>query len=309
MTYTLLSIPSPSFNSFGIGPLTFTLYGLMIGLGISAATLLAGPRSLARRLHPDTPLEMLTWVVPAGIVGARVYHIVTDGVPIRNWHRVTEGGLGIPGAIAFGVIGGLLFVRRRGLDRNKVMDAVVPGIPLAQAIGRLGNWWNQELYGRPTDLPWALEIDLEHRVAGFTEFETFHPTFLYESLWNIGLVLFLIWIDRKRILMPGKLIWVYVGGYAIGRLWIEAIRIDNATSPGGIRINLIVMAVLLLVSIIALRTSFDRDGAAARLAGSGAVGAAGAAGAAKGDRKAKADGGSDEYAEDTTDDTSVDEEE
>ena len=237
----------------------------MIGLGIIAATLLARPRSLERRLHPDTPLEMLTWVVPAGIVGARVYHIVTDWVPISQWHRVTEGGLGIPGAIGFGLIAGLLFVRKRGLDRNKVMDAVVPGLPLAQAIGRLGNWWNQELYGDPTELPWALEIDLEHRVAGFTEFETFHPTFLYASLWNIGLVFVLLWIDRKRILKPGKLIWVYVGGYAIGRLWIEALRIDGATEILGIRINLWTMSALLLASIIALRTGFDREGAAARL--------------------------------------------
>ena len=248
------SIPSPSFNT--IGP--FTLYGLMIGLGIIAATLLARPRLEARSIHPDTVMEMVVWVVPGGIVGARLYHVITDGKSITEWHEIWEGGLGIPGAIAGGAIAGLLFFRNRGLPRAKMLDAVVPGLPLAQAIGRWGNWWNQELYGKPTDLPWGLEID--RPVAGYTEFETFHPTFLYESLWNLALCGFLLWVDRTKMLKVGKLIWVYTGVYAIGRLWIETLRIDHATEILGARINLWMMGIVLLVSIFMLRDA-RRDGA------------------------------------------------
>jgi len=249
------SLPSPSFNSVDIGPFTLTLYGLMIGLGIIAAALLARPRSYARGMHPDTPIEMLGWLVIPGIIGARIYHLVTDWVPFSRWHQVWEGGLGVPGAILGGVLGGMFYVRRKGLSQNKVFDAFVPGVPLAQAIGRLGNWWNQELYGEPTDLPWGLEIDADHRVPGFAEFETFHPTFLYELLWNLGLVGLLIWVDRKGVLKPGRLIWVYAGGYAIGRLWIEALRIDNATKVAGVRVNIWTMGILLLISLFMLSRS------------------------------------------------------
>lgn len=222
----------------------------MIGLGIIAATMITRPRAAARGLHPDIPVEILIWVIPAGIVGARVYHVITDWVPISSWHKVWEGGLGIPGAILAGIAGGLLFVRRRNLTRNKVLDALIVGVPLAQAIGRWGNWWNQELYGRATDVPWAVEIDLADGV------ETFHPTFLYESVWNLGLVGFLIWIDRRGVLKPGRLVWVYAAGYAIGRLWIEALRIDKATEILGVRVNLWTMGILLIVSIGVLSRSF-----------------------------------------------------
>lgn len=255
----LASIPSPSFNTIDIGPRPLTLYGLMIGLGIIAATVLARPRVVDRGMHPDTPVELLMWVVPAGVVGARLYHIVTDGVPPADWIKIWEGGLGIPGAILAGVAGALVFIRRRGLDRARLLDAVVPGVALAQAIGRWGNWWNQELYGRPTDLPWGLEIDPEHRIAGFGDFETFHPTFLYESLWNLSLCGLLILIDRRRVLKPGKLIWVYAGGYAIGRLWIEALRIDPATELAGIRVNLWMMAIVVAVSAFMLRDGIQRN--------------------------------------------------
>ncbi len=225
----------------------------MIGLGIIAATMVARPRVVARGVHPDTPVEMLMWVVPAGVVGARLYHVATDTVPIADWHKIWEGGLGIPGAVLGGVASGLVFIRRRGLNRAEVLDAVMPGVALGQAIGRWGNWWNQELYGRPTDLPWGLEIDPEHRISGFGEFETFHPTFLYESLWNLALFAFLIWLDRRQILKPGKLVWVYAGAYAIGRLWIEALRIDPATELAGVRVNLWMMGLVLALSAFMLR--------------------------------------------------------
>jgi prolipoprotein diacylglyceryl transferase len=142
---------------------------------------------------------------------------------------------------------------------------------LAQAIGRWGNWWNQELYGRPTDLPWGLEIDPEHRIAGFGQFETFHPTFLYESLWNLALFGFLIWIDRRGVLKPGKLVWVYAGIYAIGRLWIEALRIDPATEILGVRINLWSMGAVLAVAAFMLRNGFRSRSEAAAAAQDDAV--------------------------------------
>lgn len=230
----------------------------MIGLGIIAATMISRPRAVARGLHPDTPVEMLMWVIPAGVVGARMYHVLTDGVPIENWIKIWEGGLGIPGGILGGLAGSLLFIKRNELDAAKVFDTIAPGVALAQAIGRWGNWWNQELYGRPTDLPWGLEIDAEHRIVGFGEFETFHPTFLYESLWNLALCAFLIWLDRTKILKPGKLGWVYAGTYAIGRLWIEALRIDPATEIAGIRVNLWTMGIVVAVSSIMLRNGFLR---------------------------------------------------
>ena len=255
----ITSIPSPSFNTIDIGPRPLTLYGLMIGLGIIAATLVARPRVVARGMHPDIPVESLMWLVPAGVVGARLYHVITDSVSIGSWHKIWEGGLGIPGAIAGGAVGALLFIKKRNLTRAKVVDAFVPGVAIAQSIGRWGNWWNQELYGRPTDLPWGLEIDAEHRLAGFSDVETFHPTFLYESLWTAGLCVFLIWLDRKKVLKPGKLLWVYTGLYAIGRLWIEALRIDPATEIAGIRVNLWTMGAVLLASLYFLRDARRAD--------------------------------------------------
>ena len=276
----LASIPSPSFNTIDIWPRPLTLYGLMIGLGIIAATMLARPRLAKRRIHPDTAIESLMWLVPAGVVGARIYHVITDAKPIGEWLEIWNGGLGIPGAIAGGAIGALLFIRNRKLPKNITIDALIPAVPLAQAIGRWGNWWNQELYGRPTDLPWGLEIDEAHRVAGYADVETFHPTFLYESLWLLGMVGLLLWIDRRGLLKPGKLVWIYTGLYAIGRLWIEAIRIDPATEILGLRVNLWLMGLILAVSLFMLRD--------ARADGS------------------DDDVSDDEYAEDTVDDKTVD---
>lgn len=243
--------------------------------------MISRPRSVARGLHPDTPVEILMWIIPAGIVGARIYHLITDWVPISEWHKIWEGGLGIPGGVLAGIAGGMLFVRRRNLTQSKVFDALIVGVPLAQAIGRWGNWWNQELYGRATDLPWALEIDVPATFdadgqALTSTVQTFHPTFLYESLWNLALVGFLIWIDRKRVLKPGRLVWVYAAGYATGRLWIEALRIDKATEIFGVRVNLWTMGIVLVVSLTMLSRSFVR-----------------------GDVKA-GDQGDDEYAEDAS---------
>lgn len=249
------SIPSPSFNT--VGP--FSMYGLSIGLGIVACTLLVRKRMIDRRIHGDTAPEMLVWVVPAGIIGARMYHVITDWKPIGQWHEIWKGGLGIPGGIALGAVAGLLFIKHRGLPRAKVADAIAPGIPLAQAFGRVGNWWNQELYGGPTELAWGLEIDSPP--AEYAAGTLFHPTFLYELLWNLGIVVLLIWIDRRKLLKPGKLIWVYTGAYAIGRLWIESLRIDPATEIAGVRINIWMMSLVLIVSLLMLRNA-RRSGSA-----------------------------------------------
>lgn len=238
----LASIPSPSSSVIELGPLTLRAYGLMIALGVVAAVWLAQKRWSARGGDPDDISTLALWAVPAGLIGARLYHVLTDwrfdegfAEPFKIW----EGGLGIPGGMALGVIVGLWVIRRNGWNQARMLDAVVPGLPLAQAIGRWGNWFNQELFGGPSDLPWAVEIDPEYAArAGHPGVETFHPTFLYESLWNVGLTLALIYIDRTGKLRRGALLAVYVVGYLVARLWLETVRIDPATEVGGVRINI-----------------------------------------------------------------------
>ncbi len=249
----LASLPSPSSSSIELGPLTLRAYGLMIALGVLAAVWLFAKRLAERGFDPDAATGIAMWAVPAGLVGARLYHVITDWRSFEGrWEdafKIWQGGLGIPGGIALGAAVGIWQARRRGIDLPTVVDLAAPSLPLAQAIGRWGNWFNQELYGKPSDLPWALEIDPEHRVAAYRDDTTFHPTFLYESLWNFALVGFLLWLDRRRVLRPGALFAVYTGGYALGRLWIEAIRIDTASQLGGVRVNIWVMSALLSLSL------------------------------------------------------------
>jgi prolipoprotein diacylglyceryl transferase len=182
--------------------------------------------------------------VPFGIVGARLYHVITDyqlyfgpGRQPLNALKIWEGGLGVWGAIAFGVLGGYLVARRRRIAFPAVLDAVAPAILVAQAIGRLGNWFNQELFGRPTTLPWALEIAPQYRPPGFAQFATFHPTFLYEMLWDLAAAAVLVWLDRRFRLGHGKVFALYVLLYTAGRFWIEALRIDTVNEIGGFRLN------------------------------------------------------------------------
>lgn len=251
----LSSIPSPGSNT--IGP--FNVYGLMIALGVLAAVWLAQKRWAAAGHNPEEISAIAMWTVPAGLVGARLYHVVTDWRRFEGqWLdvvKIWEGGLGIPGGIAAGIIAGVWYARRTGIDFAALIDAVVPALPLAQAIGRWGNWFNQELFGEPTDLPWGVEIDLEHRstVADgrFAANETFHPTFLYESLWNLGLVGALLLLDRWGILRKGRLVAGYLVGYGLGRLWIEALRIDDASLLLGVRVN-IWMSLLAIAAGLAL---------------------------------------------------------
>ncbi len=266
----IASIPSPSFNTIDIWPRPLSLYGLMIGLGVMAAALLTRRRFAQRRVHPDMAIEMLVWVVPAGVIGARLYHVLTDGKPLSQWLEVWKGGLGIPGGIALGSLVGLVFIRKHNLPRATVVDAIAPALPLAQAIGRWGNWWNQELYGGPTDLPWGLEID--RPPAEYSPDVVFHPTFLYESLWNLALCGFLIWLGHTQRLKVGKLIWVYTGLYAVGRLWIESLRIDTATEIAGIRINIWMMSLVLIVSLFMLRNAKRSSGVAGGTALASSIG-------------------------------------
>ncbi len=238
----IASIPSPGSSSISVGPIEFRAYGVMIALGVLAPDWLARKRWIERGGQPpDRVSTMAMWAVPAGLVGARAYHVITDWRFDEGWaepFKIWEGGLGIPGGMAAGVFVGLWVVRSRGESMARMLDSVAPALPLAQAVGRLGNWFNQELFGRPTDLPWALEIDEVHRPDEYVNETTFHPTFLYESLWNIGVVLAVIWIDRRKVIRPGGLIAVWVLGYGLGRLWIEAVRIDFANEVLGVRVNI-----------------------------------------------------------------------
>lgn len=233
----LASIPSPGFDS--IGP--FRIYGLMIALGVLAAVWVSQKRWADRGGDPDDISAIAIVAVPAGLVGARLYHVITDWRRFEDdWlevFNVRAGGLGIPGGAALGILAALWVMRRRGMDAPSLFDAMMPTLPLAQAIGRLGNWFNQELFGRPTDLPWALEIDVEHRPAGYESVETFHPTFLYESLWNLALFGILVVVTNRRLLRPGYVLGAYVLGYSLGRLWIELLRIDPATELFDVRVN------------------------------------------------------------------------
>ncbi len=248
--WLLGAIPSPSANSIDIGPLTLNAYGLCIGVGVVAAIAFGRARWGARGGRPDDVSDIAIWAVPAGLIGARIYHIINDWRPWHEWIEIWNGGLGIGGGLIGGVLAGYLVAKRRGLDVKEFIDAVMPTIPIGQAFGRVGNWFNQENFGRPTDLPWSLEIDADHRPSGFAEFETFHPAFLYEAVWNVALVIVLVRLDRLGVLKKGMMLPMYMVGYGIGRLMIEAIRIDPAPEYLGLRFNLWVYGAAVLIGIV-----------------------------------------------------------
>jgi prolipoprotein diacylglyceryl transferase len=253
MTAVLAAIPSPSQGQLELGPLPLRGYALMIILGIVVAVVVTERRLLARGGPRGAVVEVATWAVPAGIVGGRLYHVVSSpqayfgagGDPLSAL-AVWKGGLGVWGAIAGGALGGYLACRRAGIDFPTFADAAAPGIALAQAVGRWGNWFNQELYGRPTDLPWAVEITRDPAVPGET---LYHPTFLYESLWCVGVALACLWADRRFRLDRGRVFALYVALYCAGRAWIEALRIDEANRVLGLRLNLWVSLLVFLTAV------------------------------------------------------------
>lgn len=244
----LLSIPSPSRGVIELGPLALHAYGLMLALGVVAAAAIAQRRWAARGHDPKEISDIAVPVVVAGVIGARVYHLFTgydwDDGGIVGAFKIWEGGLSIWGAVGGGLVGVVVMARIKHLDTLAVADAIAPGLAVAQAIGRWGNWFNQELFGRPTKLPWALEIDVDQRPAGYIQYETFHPTFLYESLWALTVAAGIVWAERRWQLRRGQAFALYVAGYTFGRIWFEALRIDEATKVFGVRFNLIVSIVV-----------------------------------------------------------------
>jgi prolipoprotein diacylglyceryl transferase len=238
----IASIPSPSSGTLSIGPLNLRAYGLMIALGVIAAVWLSSRRLERTGLGTADDMSAIAlWAVPAGVIGARIYHVVTDWQLFRDdpidAFKIWKGGLGIWGGIALGVLVGVWMAKRRGIPMGWGLFVVAPALALAQAIGRWGNWFNQELFGRPTDVAWALEIDERHRPDGFEQFSTFHPTFLYESLWNLLLCGALIWIGRRWVKRPEVLFAWYVAGYTFMRFFLERLRIDPANTIAGLRVN------------------------------------------------------------------------
>ena len=244
MSEVLASIPSPAQGVWQLGPLPVRAYALCIIAGIVVCCWISERRWVARGGAPGDVLDIAVWAVPFGIVGGRLYHVITTpepyfgegGEPLRAF-AIWEGGLGVWGAIALGGVGAWIACRRRKIPLPAFADAVAPGILVAQAIGRLGNWFNQELYGSPTDLPWALEIDRAHRLPGFLDVATYHPTFLYELLWNLLAAAVVVWADRRFRLGHGRAFALYVALYCLGRGWIETLRIDTAEHFLGLRLN------------------------------------------------------------------------
>lgn len=269
----LAYLPSPAQGVWHLGPLPIRAYALCILTGILVAIWLGERRWVARGGTRGEIMDVAVWAVPFGIVGARLYHVISspdayfgpNGDPARAL-RIWEGGLGIWGAVALGAVGAVIGCRRLGIRVPVLADAVAPGILLAQGIGRLGNWFNQELFGRPTTLPWGLRIDLVHRPAGYEQFETFHPTFLYEMLWAFVGVALLLWVDRRWKLGHGQVFWAYLAFYTAGRFWIEALRIDTAEIVLGWRLNnwtsLLVFLVVVAMLVRSRRRHPDREDSA-----------------------------------------------
>ena len=264
-------IPSPSSAVWYLGPIPVRAYALCILAGVFVAVWWSDRRYRARGGRPDLVLDVAIVAVPAGIVGARLYHVVSSPDdyfgPNGDLSRIPQtwqGGLGIWGGIAGGVLAGMLLLRHRGLRVAPLADAVAPTLLVAQAIGRLGNWFNQELYGAPTTLPWGLRIDDAHLPAGSTypPGTLFHPTFLYEALWNLAGAVLLVWIGRRMVarsgVTGGRLMWIYLMVYTAGRVWIEMLRIDEAETVLGLRLNVWTSIVIFLVGALGLALTSRR---------------------------------------------------
>jgi len=253
-------IPSPSLSSFSVGPLTIHFYALCIITGIAAAIWIGRKRYANLGGNPDDVSEVAIWAVPFGIIGGRIYHVITspaqyfgaNGNPVDAL-KIWEGGLGIWGAISLGAVGAYLYFRthKTTLNFRQLLDSLAPGVVVAQAIGRIGNYFNQEVFGKPTELPWGLEIDPVNRPDGFESYATFHPTFLYELLWCLVVAVLLIKLPgflKQIASKQGDIFALYILGYTLGRVWIESLRIDEANLILGLRLNIWVSLIVLLTA-------------------------------------------------------------
>ncbi|MFJ4757383.1 prolipoprotein diacylglyceryl transferase [Streptomyces sp. NPDC088763] len=292
----LAYIPSPSRGVIHLGPIPLRGYAFCIILGVFVAVWLGNKRWIARGGRAGTVADIAVWAVPFGLVGGRLYHVITDYELYfsegRDWvdaFKIWEGGLGIWGAIALGALGAWIGCRRRGIPLPAYADAVAPGIALAQALGRWGNWFNQELYGRRTDVPWALEItsSTDGRVPG-----TYHPTFLYESLWCIGVALLVIWADRRFKMGHGRAFALYVAAYCAGRFWVEYMRVDDAHHILGLRLNNWTALLVFLLAVTYIVVSAKKRPGREAVVEPGA--ADGDPGGASADGKAETDAGTED---------------
>jgi prolipoprotein diacylglyceryl transferase len=253
----LASIPSPSEGVWHIGPLPVRGYALCIIVGVIAAVWIGDRRWIARGGRPGTVGDIAVWAVPFGLVGGRLYHVLTDPElyfgegksPITALY-IWRGGLGLWGAIGLGALGAYIGCKRRGIRFPAFADALAPGIVIAQGIGRWGNWFNQELYGKPTDLPWGLEIDPAHRESGYADDATFQPIFLYEFIWDLGVAGLVLWADRRFKLGHGRAFALYVMAYTAGRGWIEMLRIDTVNHIFGLRLNVWTSIIMFILSTV-----------------------------------------------------------
>jgi prolipoprotein diacylglyceryl transferase len=254
------SIPTPSISSFSVGPFTVHFYALCIIIGITIAIYLGDKRYQRAGGGENVVADVAIATVPAGIIGGRLYHLITSpdayfgahGRPLDAF-KIWNGGMGIWGAVALGTLVAwwqLDRLRRRGrtgiLSFAAFVDAMAPGLLLAQAVGRLGNWFNGELFGRPTTLPWGLEIPLDLRPTGYGAYQTFQPTFLYEALWCVFVAIILMLLERR--FKPGQTFLFYIAAYCVGRFFVESLRIDTAHKIAGLRVNIWVSLIMALVA-------------------------------------------------------------
>ena len=260
-------IPTPSSNSIELGAITIHYYALSILLGIIAALTLGSYRWKRAGGVTSELYDLAIYVIPAGILGGRIYHVITtpelyfgSGGHLQNAFKIWEGGMGIWGAVALGTAVAFLYfkIKPRSITFSKALDALAPGILIAQGIGRWGNWFNHELFGGPTKLPWGLKIPFVDRPTGYSQFATFHPTFLYESLWCFICALAILTLPQVKRLKPGNTFLLYISLYCLGRMGIEALRIDFAHHILGLRLN---VWVALIIGVISATFIFKRESA------------------------------------------------
>ncbi len=268
------SIPSPASSGLAVGPFEIHVYGMLYVVALAAAVLITVRRWEAQGGSRETVYDVAIWGFPAGLVGGRIYFDLTSmsEVPGHWWgpFAVWDGGMGIWGGIALGALVGIWRLRRAGVSVAAFMDAAAPALLVGQAIGRVGNYFNQELFGGPTGLPWALQISPAHRPAGYAEFATFQPTFLYELIWNLSLAAFLVWLGNHRRIRPPGLFALYVTGYSAFRIFEESLRVDPAHHFLGLRLNFFVACALMIAGAVWFAQTQGRLGRR-RLARGGAL--------------------------------------